>query len=180
MRGRWVAVLCGAIVFGAAAPAHALTAYVNYDSLVISAWSGEKNILTVQPDPTGLSAASFLIIESGNANTQVGPGCVKTAGRVIRCSLDHDYPVATLSLSLGNLADVATVSGGFYSQQVSAGYGNDRVDLSDAGSFGFGNWLDAGPGNDDFDIRNGSYDTLDCGGGADTARADAFDSLYGC
>jgi hypothetical protein len=176
MKGKCVAVLCGAMVLGWAVPAHALRAYVNYDSLVVSAANGEKNNLTIQPDPTGTS--SFLITDIGNG-AQAGAGCVKTA-RVLRCTLSPDYP-PSLSLSLGDQADTAKVEGGFYYSQVDGGGGNDNLDLRGASTFGSGgSYVSGGWGADTIDTRNGTTDTVDCGTGPDTAKTDFFDYRTSC
>jgi hypothetical protein len=178
MKGKCVAVLCGAMVLGWAVPAHALRAYVNYDSLVVSAAAGEKNYVTIQRDPAGRGPAPFLIVESGIASVKAGPGC--TAGvRVIRCTLGNDYPTPSLSLSLRDGNDTASVSGGFYLSQVEAGNGNDRVDTTASGGFGWSS-VNGGAGRDNIDTRNGITDHVDCGSGADTIAADPFDDLYGC
>lgn len=179
MHSRLLAVVCGAMVLGGAAEAHALTAYVNYDSLVISAAPGEKNTLIVQPDSTGDGGAAFLVIESGIATTTAGPGCEKVA-RVIRCATSYDYPAPSLSLGLGDGHDTAMVTGGFYYESVDAGAGNDRLDLSKAGSFGYGAWITGGSGKDNINTENGSFDTVDCGLGADKVNADFMDELFSC
>jgi hypothetical protein len=178
MSSRWVAVICGAMVLGGAAPASALTAYVNYDSLVISAAAGEKNYLTIQHDPAGRGPSPFLIVESGLANVKAGPGC-RALGRVIRCTLGEDYATPSLSLSLRDGNDTATVDAGFYLSQVDAGAGDDRVDISGGGGFGWSS-VNGGPGRDDLDTQNGVTEHVDCGSGADTIAADPFDELYGC
>jgi Ca2+-binding RTX toxin-like protein len=144
---------------------------------VVNAAKGEQNILAVQPDPSGPTQASFLIVESGTATTHAGPGCEKTL-RVIRCALPYENPGVQLSLSLGNKHDYAVVAGTqLYYEQVDAGNGNDRVDLSRATGSG---WIIGGPGNDQLNTRNGAWDTVDCGSGADALIADPFDVQYGC
>jgi Ca2+-binding RTX toxin-like protein len=178
MYGRLLAVGCGAIVLGGAAPAHALTAHVDGNALVVSAATGEQNILAIQPDPAGPTAASFVIVESGtSATTHAGPGCEKTL-RVIRCALPYENPGVWLSLSLGDRHDIAVVAGTqFYIEQVDAGSGNDRVDLSRVTGDGY---LIGGPGNDQLNTRNGVWDSIDCGSGDDTLIADPFDVRDSC
>ena len=178
MQGRWLGLFCGAMLLGSAAPAHALTAYVDYDSVVVSAASGEKNFVTIQRDPTGEGPAPILITEAGTATTHAGRGCTAT-GPFIRCTLDWDYPVPSLSLSLRDGNDTAIVSGVFYLSSVDAGNGNDRVDISAGGGF---NWssVNGGAGQDNIDTRNNVTDHVDCGSGDDTIAADPFDELWGC
>ena len=178
MKGKWLGLLCGAIVLGAAAPAHALTAYVNYDSLVVYAAPGEKNFVTIQRDPAGEGPSPFLITESGIATVQAGEGCTAT-GPVIRCTLDYDYAIPSLSLGLYDGNDTAIVNSGFYLSSVDAGAGNDRVDTSGGGGFGWSS-VNGGAGKDNIDTRNGVTDHVDCGAGADVIAADPFDELFAC
>ena len=179
MNGRLGAVACAVMVLGMAAPAHALTAYVNYDSVVVSGGPGEKNDLTLQPDPSGASG-SFVIVDTGiGVATHAGAGCEKTL-RVIRCQLTTPEYVPSLSLSLGDRNDTAKVEGGFYYAQVDAGAGADTVNLKKAYAWGYGAWVTGGTGDDALDTRNGFYDIVDCGAGADTATADYSDSLTNC
>ncbi|HEX8065792.1 MAG TPA: hypothetical protein VF520_04610 [Thermoleophilaceae bacterium] len=180
MKARLVAVLCGAMVLGVAAPAHALSASTAFEHLTIIAAPGEKNILTVLAAGQGGVSSSFVIVESGTGTTQAGPGCTK-AVRVLRCDVASAYPF--LTLSLGDKADTAAVSGQFEYWEVYGGSGNDRVDLSQAPAsnpFVGGGWIGGGDGRDHLDTRNNSPDIVDCGAGADIARADGFDGLTSC
>lgn len=180
MKARLVGVLCGAMVLGAAAPAHALSASAESEYLSITAAPGEKNILTVLAAGQGGVSSSFVIVESGTGTTQAGPGCTK-AVRVLLCDVASAYP--SLTLSLGDKADTAAVSGQFEYWEVYGGSGNDRVDLSQAPAsnpFLGGGWISGGDGRDHLDTRNNSPDIVDCGAGADIARADGFDRLTSC
>jgi hypothetical protein len=180
MKARLVAVLCGAIVLGVAAPAHALSASADWEYLTISAAPGEKNILTVAEAVQGGPSSSFVIVESGTGTTQAGPGCTK-AGRVLTCDVGSAFP--SLNLSLGDKADTAAVSGHFEYWEVYGGSGNDRIDLSQAPASNPwvpGGWIGGGDGRDHLDTRNNSSDIVDCGAGADIARADGFDRLTSC
>jgi hypothetical protein len=180
MKARLVAVLCGAMVLGVAAPAHALSASAESEYLSITAAPGEKNILTVLAAGQGGVSSSFVIVESGTGTTQAGPGCTK-AVRVLLCDVASAYP--SLTLSLGDKADTAAVSGQFEYWEVYGGSGNDRVDLSQAPAsnpFLGGGWISGGDGRDHLDTRNNSPDIVDCGAGADIARADGFDELTSC
>jgi hypothetical protein len=181
MKGRLVAVLCGAMVLGAAAPAPApaLSASVLDDYLSITAAPGEKNILTVLAAEQG-GVTSFVIVESGTGTTQAGPGCTKSV-RVLRCDVAYVYP--SLALTLGDKADTAAISGQFEYWDVSGDSGNDRVDLSQAPAsnpWAGGGWISGGDGRDHLDTRNNTPDRVDCGAGADIARADGFDMLTSC
>jgi hypothetical protein len=42
------------------------------------------------------------------------------------------------------------------------------------------NRVDAGPGRDEIDVANGRRDTVDCGGGTDSVKADKADRLRNC
>lgn len=180
MKGTIVAVLCGAMVLGVAAPAHALSASAESEYLTITAAPGEKNVLTVLASGQGGVSSSFVIVDSGTGTTQAGPGCTKAA-RVLLCDVASAYP--SLTLSLGDKADTAVVSGQFGYWEVYGGSGADRIDLSHAPAsnpFLGGGWISGGDGRDHLDTRNNSPDIVDCGAGADIARADGFDQLTSC
>jgi hypothetical protein len=180
MTARLVAALCGAMVLGVAPPAHALSASAESEHLSITAAPGEKNILTVLAARQGGVNSSFVIVESGTGTAQAGPGCTKTL-RVLLCDVASPYP--SLTLSLGDEADTAAVSGRFEYWEVYGGSGNDRVDLSQAPAsnpFLGGGWISGGDGGDHLDTRNNSPDIVDCGAGVDIARADGFDELTSC
>jgi len=182
MNGRLVGVLCGAMVLGlgVAPPAHALSASADYDYLIITAGPGEKNILSVLAAGQGGVSSSFVIVESGTGTTGAGPGCTKVA-RVLHCDVASPYP--QLILSLGDKADTAAVSGQFYYWEIYGGSGNDRINLSQASAsnpFLGGGYTSAGDGRDHLGLRNNSFDKVDCGAGADVARADGFDELTSC
>jgi Ca2+-binding RTX toxin-like protein len=68
-----------------------------------------------------------------------------------------------------------TLSGGAGRDRLSAGAGADVL-RGGAGA----NTLLAGLGNDTVDVRNGRRDTVDCGAGRDSARADSVDRLRRC
>ena len=180
---RWVAACAIVLSIGVAAPAYAGSrAYVNYDSLVVSAGPGENNSLSIVPDPLGSTngGPAYLITDTA-AGIVVGPGCERVIRYIARCSLSYDNPVASLSLYLNDGADTAKVQGGFYFYQVDGGNGPDSIDLSGASSW-MGGYVLGGLGNDTIDVQNGTFDQLDCGGGTDTAKIDQYpaDSAYNC
>lgn len=67
------------------------------------------------------------------------------------------------------------LDGGTGNDKLDGGTGNDRL-TGGAGA----NKISAGPGNDTVLARNGVKDTVDCGRGRDTVKADKVDKLVGC
>jgi hypothetical protein len=53
--------------------------------------------------------------------------------------------------------------------------GPDTVALADTTAGGA--WVNTNGGGDTIDVRNGKADTVDCGAGADSVRADAADDV---
>ena len=60
-------------------------------------------------------------------------------------------------------------------RQPGGGAGNDRIDGGDGRNRYYG-----GSGNDVIDAANGSVETVNCGPGRDTVRADSRDRLIRC
>lgn len=70
------------------------------------------------------------------------------------------------------------LSGGGHADRLFGEHGNDRIHAGGAGDDG--NNVDAGPGNDVINVRNGRRDSVLCGRGRDRVVADASDRLNGC
>jgi hypothetical protein len=165
-----------------AAPAHAARAYVNYDSLVVSAGPGEVNVVDIRPDPAAPASGGpgFLITDPG-ASMAAGPGCTRAGfGHAIRCQLSADNRVASLSLYLGDRGDQATVDGTFFLFQVDAGAGNDRLDLVGGQAIsrysGPYTHVSLGAGNDTLQLQESFDGTVEVygEGGADEIAAGGY------
>jgi hypothetical protein len=177
-----LALLCGVLMLGGAAtPAHALTASVSGDYLEVSGEPGEKNFVSIQPDPTfsGGSGPTYLISEAGIAETHVGSGCEEVLPRAIRCVVEFSHYEPSLILSLGDGNDTAIVSGAFMYGEFHGGPGDDRLDLRDTTSY-VGSTVTGDRGRDNLNTRNRGLDRVDCGGGTDVTTHDPFDELVNC
>ncbi len=185
MRTRLVVLICGALTLGAAAPAHALKAYIDSrpdpgdptDWLVVKARPGEKNFVVIDRDPF-IHEFSVAVTELGVATTGAGPGCTKVA-RLIDCP---HQSLVQLEVSLGDGHDTALIYDNWNSRNIYAGGGNDRITYMDDAPYQWGpaQYVYAGPGRDNIDVRNNDVDIVDCGSGADVVEADPIDWLTGC
>src|SRR5688500_14073387 len=157
MRSR-LAVLCGVLVLGSAAPAHALTAPVVGDYLVVGAEPGEKNCVSIQPDPLNPYGGKYLIAETGIAEVHAGRGCAETE-RVLRCVVELSHFEPSLRVSVDDGHDTVLVSGHFNYAGFDGGTRNDRLDLHDAGSY-VGSAVAGGDGRDNINTKNRSFDEV--------------------
>ena len=180
-RARMAAMAVAGTILGCAMapPAHAARAYVNYDSLVISADPYETNSLRVQPHPTDSQA--YLIIDTG-AKIAPGPGCTKTAlGRVAVCTMDFEngFGPPSLSLHLYDGNDTAEVNGSYRIVQADGGTGNDRLDLTAGNDAGYTH-IQLGTGDDTLKLVSGYGDQIEVygGDGNDDIEADTLVGTY--
>ena len=67
------------------------------------------------------------------------------------------------------------LSGGLDGDRLIGGDGNDLIDGGDGR-----NSYSGGAGRDVIDAANGSVETINCGSGRDTVRADSTDRVRGC
>jgi hypothetical protein len=97
-----------------------------------------------------------------------GTGCWKVTASVAACSSNVTY----LNADLGDGADTFDASLAATPATVAGGAGNDALYGSSAADT-----LDGGTGNDLFDARDATSDTLVCGDGTDSGDADASDTV---
>jgi hypothetical protein len=179
-RARKATVVAAAAILGCAMaqPAQAMRAYVNYDSLVISADPGEVNSLTVRPHP--ITPGAFLIVDTG-AKIAPGAGCTKTAmGRVAVCTIDPEYAYGppSLSLHLYDGDDTASVEGSFGIVQVDGGTGSDRLDVPGSNGYGYTH-IQLGAGDDALELSGAFGAQVEVYGGDGNDNIDAADLAGG-
>jgi len=150
-RSALVAAMVSAFGCGIAQPAHAMYTYVDHDSLVIAAAPGETNLLTVNPHPP--ERMTFLIADPG-ATITAGAGCIGTPlGKAAICSVTEEGVYEpSLSFSLGDGSDRASVHAPFLVTQADGGTGHDRLTLP--GGSG-DNYVELGAGHDRLYLHGG-------------------------
>jgi RTX calcium-binding nonapeptide repeat (4 copies) len=189
-------LLAAALCFAPAA--HAATASVEGDALRVTAGRGEANGLAVFTD---LGSGALIVSDRGAPDAlTAGPGCSDTRSfGSISC---QTAGVARIELDAGDLDDQAmveaflparlnggdgddTLHGGPADDELLGGPGDDHATghegadrvLGDTGS----DTADGGPGDDSLEVRDRLADTVWCGRGRDSSRAEVLDSLdYGC
>lgn len=157
-----------------AGPAHASTAALQGDAIVVAAAPGETNTVTI-----GIQAAGIYVRDSGGVLT-AGPGCTIDSSGEAACPRTGVARI-TVALGDGNDGESASASTGLdIPIDVDGGPGADQMKAMNAGAT-----LNGGPGADvlvggagaDHLIGGSGPDTLTGGDGADTI--DAADAGYG-
>lgn len=156
-------VIAAAGSLALAAPALAATATVDYGTGVFTyqAGAGESNTLQVSPLA---NPDLFLIYEKAVpqvALDQIGsaPACALPEIYKFRCPLGG---LSRADVRLGDGTDTLNYSIA-HPVVVTAGPGSKTITT--------------GPGADSIDVRNGSADSVACGGGTDTVYAEAADTV---
>jgi hypothetical protein len=177
-----VAAMVTAFGWGIAQPAHAMGTYVDHDTVVIAAAPGETNLLTVLPHPTQIGA--FVIADPG-ATITAGAGCIGTPlGKVAICSVAAEYIYEpSVTLSLGDGSDRASVEAAIFTLEADGGSGDDALDIPGTGGNGGSTYVELGGGNDTLHV-DGSYSSrmqVYGGDGDDSIDASGQDggSYYG-
>jgi Ca2+-binding RTX toxin-like protein len=169
--------------------ADAATVYYQDDPRKIRylAEPGETNRLSATQD------GRTVTIEDTGARITIGEAadeCEKVSDTVARCVLPRDD--FRLHAELGDLDDAATVgtavgadvmgedgadtiTGGAGPDELRGGLGNDRLDGA-TGRDGYA----GGDGDDVIEARDSVLETVDCGVGVDTGKADIEDELTAC
>lgn len=151
-----------------AAPALAATVSVSIKRVFYAAAPAEVNDLTISR-----SGGDFVFSDTG-AGIAAGPPC-SGAGTTATCPsagiIGFTVTGADEADSLrNNTAMASTLSGGDGNDSLEGGPGNDTL----RGNKGI-DTLSGGGGDDLIDVRGDRGDIVSCGGGNDTARADASD-----
>jgi hypothetical protein len=121
---------------------------------------------------TGTDGPDHYEIEPGEFRT---PATVTGRGGNDRLVGDDD--VETIDGGAGD----DYVEGGFNNDTLVGGPGRDTIFADETGAFcNYATYCLAPFGNDTIDARDGEVDTVDCGIGTDTVKADAIDVLSNC
>jgi Ca2+-binding RTX toxin-like protein len=162
-----IAALCLALF---PAGAGASTVEVRIERVFYTAGTGEVNHLVIS-----LSGGNYVLEDTG-ATVTAGSGCTST-GNMATCAAAG---VRGITVSAGSDIDYvenrtstpSTISGGDANDRLIGGSGNDIL----RGNQGY-DIHTGGAGDDYIDSRGDKADTVGCGDGTDTVKADAADTI---